>query len=73
MPSLSGKNRANLTAILDAIRKIEGFTCSIQDADQFFKNELVFDGVLMNFIFFEEVSAKWSAEIQQILVEGQYA
>ena len=35
MPSLSEKDRANLEAGLDAIRKIEVFTADTKDADEF--------------------------------------
>ncbi len=43
MPSLPEKDRANIEAGLDAIRKIEAFTEKVQNADQFYENEIVFD------------------------------
>lgn len=41
MPSLSEKDRANLEAALDAIRKIQDFTEEVIDADQLFEQELI--------------------------------
>ena len=60
MPSLSEKDRANIEAGLDAIRKIEAFTADVKDADQFYETEMVFDATLMNFVVIGEVVDKVS-------------
>ena len=65
MPSLSEKDRANLEAGLDAIRKIESFIQGIGNADQFFEDEMVFDATLMNFVVIGEVVDKVSANTQK--------
>ncbi len=64
MPSLPEKDRANIEAGLDAIRKIEAFTKRVKDADQFYENEIVFDATLMNFVVIGEVVQKVSASTQ---------
>lgn len=64
MPSLSEKDRANIKAGLDAIRKIESFTSGTADVEQFYDNELVFDATLMNFVVIGEVVGRISQEVQ---------
>ena len=51
-----------LLDILDFAGKIESFTADISDADCFFKNELVFDAVLMNLVNIGESIARLSDE-----------
>lgn len=57
------KDIDNLLDIIDYIDKIEKFVKDIPDADAFFKNELVFDAVLMNFINIGESIGRLSGEI----------
>lgn len=65
MPSLSEKDRANLEAGLDAIRKIDTFTKGIKGADHFYEQEMIFDATLMNFVVIGEVVDKVSSETQK--------
>ena len=65
MPSLSEKDRANLEAGLDAIRKIETFTKGLENADQFYAQEMIFDATLMNFVVIGEAVAKMSQDLQE--------
>ena len=44
------KNKQNLFDIKEAIKKILNFTNNISTANEFYKNEIVFDAVMMNFI-----------------------
>lgn len=65
MQSLSEKDRGNLEAGLDAIRKIETFTEGVKDADHFYEQEMIFDATLMNFVVIGEVVEKVSSETQK--------
>ena len=59
---MSDKDRPNLLAMLDAISQIESYTGQTSDADDFFKNRIVFDATLMNFVVLGEVSDRISDE-----------
>jgi uncharacterized protein with HEPN domain len=61
---MSSKDRANLLAILDAIRKIESFTASIRSAAEFHNSEMAFDATLMDFVFIGEMVARISVELK---------
>jgi uncharacterized protein with HEPN domain len=52
---MSDKNRLSIVGMLEAIEKIEKFTKGISDADEFFDDQLIFDGCLMNFIIIGEM------------------
>lgn len=61
MPSLSEKDRANLSAILDSSNKILAFTRKKKSAAQFYEDEMAYDATLMNFILIGEAVAKISS------------
>ena len=56
------KEKYNLLAILEAINKIQIYSSSFSDADEFFENEKDFDAVLMNFIIIGEMVMRMSNE-----------
>ena len=56
------KEKYNLLAILESITKIQNYSCSFSDADDFFSNERDFDAVLMNFIIIGEMVMRMSDE-----------
>ncbi len=56
------KEKYNLFAILEAINKIQKYSGSFSDADEFFANEKNFDAVLMNFIVVGEMVVRMSDE-----------
>jgi len=56
------KEKYNLIAILEAINKIQNYSSSFSDADEFFANEKDFDAVLMNFIIIGEMVVRMSNE-----------
>lgn len=60
MPSLSERDAGNLYAIIEACTKIQRFTSSTKDADQFYEDERTFDAVLMNFVIIGESVARLS-------------
>ena len=49
------KDKTNLMGILDAIRKIEIYTSTFSNADEFFNNIMSFDATMMNFIIIGEM------------------
>ena len=56
------KEKYNLLAILESITKIQNYSSSFSDADDFFSNERDFDAVLMNFIIIGEMVMRMSDE-----------
>ena len=64
MQSLSEKDKANLTAILDSCNKILKFTRKKKNADDFYEDEMAYDASLMNFIVTGEAVAKLSSVIK---------
>lgn len=64
MPSLSEKDRANLTAILKSTTKILVFTGKKNSADKLYEDEVVYDATLMNFVVIGESAAKLSSSIK---------
>ncbi|MDO9635148.1 MAG: DUF86 domain-containing protein [Paludibacter sp.] len=56
------KDKCNLLAILEAINKIQKYTDSISNADDFFADEKNFDATLMNFIIIGEMVTRLSEE-----------
>lgn len=65
MPSLSEKDRSNLEAVLDSVKKILRFTSKFKNADEFYDHEVSFDAVLMNFVVIGEAVAKLSQDLKQ--------
>ena len=51
--------------ILEAIEKIQKFTLAIENADQLYADDLIFDGVLMNFVVIGEMVVKLSEDFQE--------
>lgn len=58
------KDKATLLAILEAIEKILEFTQSINSADDYYHNRMIFDATLMNFITIGEMVDRLSDEIK---------
>ena len=56
------KEKYNLLAILESINKIQHYSSSFSDADEFFANEKTFDAALMNFIIIGEMVVRMSDE-----------
>lgn len=56
------KDKYNLLAILESINKIQHYSNSFSDADEFFTNEKTFDATLMNFIIIGEMVMRMSNE-----------
>lgn len=54
----------SLLGILDAIEKIEAFTASFRDADEFYKNIVNFDATLMNFVVIGEMAHRLSEKFR---------
>ena len=48
-------DRANLLAILDALKKIQDYVQDFRDSDEFYKDTRSFDAVMMNFILMGEM------------------
>ena len=61
---MNDKDRANLSAICDAIRKIKHFVVTKKDADDFYADEIVYDASLMNFVVIGEAASKISEELR---------
>ena len=59
---MSGRDRASLLAMLDAITQIEVYTANAADAGEFYADRLVFDGALMNFVLLGEMCTRVSDE-----------
>jgi len=56
------KDKYNLLAILESINKIQSYSSSFSNADEFFANERTFDATLMNFIIVGEMVIRISDE-----------
>ena len=59
------RDTLNLENMLEAIRKIEGYTAPFHDADEFFSDQLSFDATMMNFIVIGEMVERFSDEFRQ--------
>ncbi len=59
---MSDKNRHNILDINDALEKIFSFTSGLTDHEEFYRDELVFDAVMMNFIVIGEAVSRLSAD-----------
>ena len=57
-------DKFNLTAILEAIEKIEKFTAEFDNADDFYNNDKSFDASIMNFIVIGEMVTKITADFK---------
>lgn len=62
---MSEKDSLSLSAILDAISKVNQFTRSISDPDHFFQDVKTFDAVMMNFIVIGEMVDRLSEEFRE--------
>lgn len=62
---MSEKDKANLLAIIDSIKKIERFVKDIRDADSFYQDEKTFDAVLINFIVIGESVSRLSKTLKE--------
>jgi len=54
------KDHLCLLNMLDAIQKIADYTKNVKSPDEFFKNTVIFDASLMNFVVIGEMVAKLS-------------
>ena len=57
---IQNKDFLCLLNMLDAIQKIMDYTKNLKSADEFFKDTLIFDASLMNFVVVGEMVAKLS-------------
>ncbi len=55
---IQNKDFLCLLNMLDAIQKIMDYTKNLKSADEFFKDTLIFDASLMNFVVVGEMVAK---------------
>jgi uncharacterized protein with HEPN domain len=62
---MSKKDKANLLAIIDSIEKILTYVKSISNAVQFYKNSVVFDATLMNFVVIGEMVDRLSTSLKE--------
>jgi len=60
MHNLSHKDFSCVLNILESIKKIQLYSGSFQNADDFYKNEISFDASMMNFIVIGEMAEKLS-------------
>mgnify|MGYP006310258015 CR=1 FL=1 len=58
------KDFACLISILESIEKIEGYTKSYENADDFYADSISFDATMMNFIVIGEMADKISEEFK---------
>ena len=58
------KDKTNLLGMLEAINRIKKYVKSITNSDDFFKNEVVYDAVLMNFVVIGEMSERISKKLK---------
>jgi uncharacterized protein with HEPN domain len=70
---MSKKDKANLLAIIDSIDKIHFYIKDIASADQYHKNDVVFDATLMNFVVIGEMVDRLSesAKVQAPEIDWQ--
>ena len=59
------KDKANLLAIIDSIDKILTYVKGISNAVQFYKNSVVFDATLMNFVVIGEMVDRLSKSLKE--------
>lgn len=59
------KDKQNLLSILDAINKIENYITPFDNADDFYKNTVHFDAVMMNFVVIGEMVVRLSDEFRE--------
>jgi uncharacterized protein with HEPN domain len=62
---MSKKDKANLLAIVDSIDKILTYLQGIDNAVQFYKNSVVFDATLMNFVVIGEMVDRLSTSLKE--------
>ncbi len=62
---MSSKDKANLMAILDAIGKIISYTREISTAREYYRNGVVFDATLMNFVVIGEMVDRLSDDAKR--------
>jgi uncharacterized protein with HEPN domain len=62
---MSKKDKANLLAIIDSIDKILTYLQDIDNAVQFYKNSVVFDATLMNFVAIGEMVERLSTSLRE--------
>jgi len=58
------KDVTNLLGIIEAIEKIETYCAPFSSFDSFFKNQLHFDAVLMNFVIIGEMVERLSESLK---------
>jgi uncharacterized protein with HEPN domain len=62
---MSKKDKANLLAIIDSIDKISFYVKDIASAVHYYKNDVVFDATLMNFVVIGEMVDRLSEYLKE--------
>lgn len=62
---MPNKDLANLLAILDAVEKILQYIQGITCAGEYYRNPMIFDATLMNFVVVGEMVDRLSTELRQ--------
>ena len=62
---MPNKDSANLLAILDAVEKILQYIQGITSAAEYYRNPMIFDATLMNFVVVGEMVDRLSTELKQ--------
>ncbi|MBU1169564.1 MAG: DUF86 domain-containing protein [Proteobacteria bacterium] len=63
MFEISHKDHNCILNIIDAIEKIQKYSCLFTNADEFNSNNMSFDATLMNFIVIGEMTSKISEDL----------
>ncbi|MFO8064628.1 MAG: DUF86 domain-containing protein [Spirochaetia bacterium] len=58
------RDHGTISAILEAIQHIRDYTSSISNAEDFYRNTMVFDATLMNFVVVGEMSRRISDQLR---------
>lgn len=70
---MSDRDRPNLLAIQEAIEHIQRYTAELNDADEFYENDLVFEATLMNFVVIGEMADRLSEDLRRTYADVPWA
>lgn len=62
---MSNKDKANLLSMVEAVEKILEYIHGITSAKKYYRNRVVFDATLMNFIVIGEIVDRLSSELKE--------
>jgi uncharacterized protein with HEPN domain len=62
---MSKKNKANLLSIVDSVERILEYIQRIDSSREYYRNQVIFDATLMNFIVIGEMVDRLSAELKE--------